>query len=85
MPLDASTQHVLGLDLHFEVPEWLYVARTGAACVEVGGSLESLTREITHTWEPGSEDVVIWLQARDTCRLVALVRDDQGSPCITFL
>jgi hypothetical protein len=83
--LDASPQHVLGLDLHFEVPEWLYVARTGSACVEVGGSLESLTEAITHTWEPGSEDVVIWLHARGACRMVAFVRDDQGSPCITFL
>jgi hypothetical protein len=85
MFLDASTQQVLGRDLHFEVPERLYVARTGAACIEVGGSLESFIEEITDTWEPGGDDVAIWLHARGACRIVAFVRDDQGSPCITFL
>jgi hypothetical protein len=67
------------------VSEWLYVARTGAACIEVGGSLECLTEEITDTWEPGGEDVAIWLHVRGTCRLVALVRDDQGSASVFFL
>ena len=43
---DISAQRaVIGPDLHFDVPEWLYVARTGAAGVEVGCRLVALVRD----------------------------------------
>jgi hypothetical protein len=89
MSLNPSTEEflaVVGGDLHFDVPDPVYVARTGAACVDVDGCLEPLVQQLAAAWKAGDDDVVVWLLSRGRCRLVAVLRESPaGGLSVTLL
>ncbi len=77
---------MIGTDLHFELPDLLYVARTGAACVDAGGCLNLFVKDLAGTWQAGGDDVAVWMFSEGRCRLVAVLRDSPaGLPVITWL
>lgn len=84
--MPEQTASVVGPDLHFDPPGTLYVARTGAASVEVGLRLQPFLEQLCAAWEPGGDDVAVWLHQENRCRLVALLRDSlEGEPCVIWL
>jgi hypothetical protein len=78
---------VAGTDLYFDLSDLLYVARTGAACVDAGRRLQPFMQQLTAAWEAGGDDVAVWMLSEGCrCRLVAVLRDSPGGdPIITWL
>ncbi len=82
----SAKRAVVGADLNFDLPDPLYVARTGAASVEADGRLEPLVKQLAATWKAGSDDVVVWELSAGRYRLVAVLRDSRGGPpLVTWL
>ena len=81
----SGCRAALGPDLHFDPPDPVYVARSGAASVVVGLRLQPLIEQLCASWGPG-DDVAVWLHAEGACRLVAVLRTvPGGGPLVTWL
>jgi hypothetical protein len=64
----------------------LYVARAGAACLEMGLRLQTFVEQLCAAWEPGRGDVAVWMHNAGPRRLVAVLRESPtGGPFVTWL